>query len=124
MKRLLADYYLASVMVPSSKLVLTTIGREQRDSGVAKLKEAILQDGFMDEFAPIATIMSPLREDQSVEDAIALDSFRLKVIDGNHRVKAVQMIDQEQGKETRILVRVHSVMGMKTMRMVASGKIV
>lgn len=123
MKKLLADYYIASVMVPSSKLVLTTIGREQRDSGVAKLKEAILQDGFMDEFAPIATLMKPLSEGQSLEDAIALDSFRLKVIDGNHRVKAMQMIDQDETKKTRILVRVHSVMGTNTMRMVAAGMI-
>lgn len=123
MKKLLATYFIGEMRISVAKLVLTTIGREHRESGVLALKETILNEGFLDQFAPIACLSKPLDAGQTLAEAAAVEGFTLTCLDGNHRVLAVKMIDEEKKSEqpTSIMVRVHQPMPPSTARMVAAG---
>lgn len=122
MKKLLHPYFIRAVEVPASQLILTTMGRPQRQHGVTKLKAAIEEQGFLESHAPLVTLMSVLEDVDTLEDLISDRSSRFKVIDGNHRVAAQQSIDKECLTDTKIPVRVHQPMQQSIERLVAQGK--
>ncbi|CAN0414930.1 unnamed protein product [Pylaiella littoralis] len=121
MKKLLGTYFICEMRVPVAKLIKTSIGRELRSAGVNHLKECIERDGFLEQFAPVVSLMKPLSDGESLEDVMPVEGFKLKIIDGNHRVKALELIDGEKGTATSINCRVHGVMSPSAERMVAAG---
>lgn len=122
MKALLAKFFIGNARVTVDKLVLTSIGRVLRDAGVEMLKEQISANGFLDQFAPIVCLMTPLLEGESLADAVAVEGARFKVLDGNHRTAAQVMLDKERGTgPTEILVEVHRCMPAATERILTAG---
>lgn len=122
MKKLLGTYFICEMRVPVAKLIKTSIGRELRSAGVNHLKECIERDGFLEQFAPVVSLMKPLSDGESLEDVMPVEGFKLKIIDGNHRVRALELIDGEKGTATSINCRVHGVMSPSAERMVAAGE--
>lgn len=123
---LLATFYIGAIKVPITQLDLTSIGREQRQAGVDALKKQIETDGFDQNYAPVVCLLHPLPADQTLDDVLAVDGVRFRVIDGNHRVAALKMIDDEKPAAAPgrvISVRVHQPMKPATERMVAAGRL-
>lgn len=122
--KLLAKFYLGTIRVSIRSLELTSIGRAQRKSGVDALKKQIQLDGFDESYAPIVCLVNPLSSELSLETVVAEEGIKFRVIDGNHRVAALLMIDDEAkpASPTFIRVRVHNPMPPATERMVAAGK--
>ncbi|CAB1120660.1 unnamed protein product [Ectocarpus sp. CCAP 1310/34] len=121
--KLLAKFYLGSHRVSIRGLELTSIGRAQRQAGIVALKKHIESDGFDESYAPIVCLVNPLPQEQSLGTVLAAGDIKLRVIDGNHRVAALQQIDEEtKPTSPRVIsVRVHQPMPQATERMVAAG---
>lgn len=122
MQSLIQPFFISTAWVTASQLILTTMGRPQRQHGIIKLKAAIEEQGFLESFAPLVTLMSPLQDGVTLESVTSASGSRFKVIDGNHRVAAQAAIDKERGTATKIVVRVHQPMDESVERLVAQGK--
>lgn len=122
--KLLAKFYIGSPRVSIRDLELTSVGRAQRQAGIVALKKQIESDGFDESYAPIVCLVNPLPQEQSLDTVLAAGDMRLRVIDGNHRVAALQQIDEEtKPPSPRVIsVRVHQPMPQATERMVAAGE--
>lgn len=127
MAELLKTYFIGQAKVNVDDLVLTTIGREQRESGILALMKGMEHHGFIEGYAPTVCLVQDLPVEQSLDMVLAVGGVKFRVLDGNHRVAAWRRIHDKNKAdnpelETMIPVRVHRPMTPSTERIVAAGE--
>lgn len=116
---LLAKSLIGVVRVPIKKIILTSMGRAQRETGILQIMESIKSDGWVEISPPICSLVAD-PEDKITEDNAG--EYEYRCIDGNHRVAALQRMDAENCQDTSILVHLHRSLTAQAERFIAGGE--
>ncbi|CBJ33387.1 expressed unknown protein [Ectocarpus siliculosus] len=120
MKSLVDESFQGRWKVPAGNLDLSFRGRPLRPDGVARIRQSIMSNGWVD----TRIIACRLAGDNGVLDEATAKTKPLRVIDGRHRCAALVALNaaKDSGQEICPLVDVHSAVDADTERLIAGAQ--